>query len=78
MNWNSTRGVLAALLVTAMLVLAGCTGPTDGGNGTVAEGAAVTPTDVPDDVGENDTGAASVGDSAVSLTSGAVPTGGVS
>lgn len=40
--------MIATLLVIAVMLFAGCTGPADGGNGTVAgadDGAAVGPTD---------------------------------
>ena len=50
MNWKPSRRVIATLLVTALMLVAGCTGPSDGGNGTVADGgdgAAVGPTDEP-------------------------------
>lgn len=45
MNWKPNRRLIGVLLVTALVLFAGCTGPADDANGTVGDGAAVTPTD---------------------------------
>lgn len=87
MNWTSTRAILAAVLVTATLLFAGCTGPADGGNGTVGEGGgAAGPGNASGADGGNDTGGVmgnetdggALGGNTTSLTTGVSVAGPVS